>query len=206
MTNLERWRATFPIVELERPPGFRTHQRTADALERISERLTLGRHPITPIVILPTRYLPRDQQGSYDPTLNVIRINLSAQFAGLTTVHEIAHALDAQSEGVWASNTDEAWQERIRRSAALLRLERFDRNTYFRRSHELFARFTEQWFADAFPDEWRAQAVAGIPKGLYWTDTEFHAIRPAFERTLRHCGVQLKRTRTNPRVPTDGVT
>ena len=33
MTNLERWRVSFPIVELERPAGFTTHERVKDALD-----------------------------------------------------------------------------------------------------------------------------------------------------------------------------
>ena len=98
MNNLERWQASFPIVELERPAGFTTHERVKDALHQLSSRLTLKSRAPTPIVIVPARYLPQGAQGSFDPKLGVIRVCLSALHPGLTTVHEIMHALDARSD------------------------------------------------------------------------------------------------------------
>ena len=194
MTNLERWRASFPIVELERPAGFTTHQRVRAAIDALATHLTLKPRAATPIVIVPARYLQQGLQGAFNPELGVIRVCLSALHPALTTVHEIMHALDARSDATWHSSLNLEWQARVATSPALSRLERFDgRTRYYRRTEELFARLLEQWMADAFPAEWAEQAALGATQGLYWFPDEFKAIRQPFERALRSCGVGIKR-------------
>ena len=194
MTNLERWRVSFPIVELERPAGFTTHERARDALHQLSSRLTLEPRAATPIVIVPARYLPQGAQGSFDPKLNVIRVCLSALHPSLTTIHEIMHALDARSDATWHSDHALEWQAHVAASPAMARLEHFDGKTvYYRRTHELFARLLEQWMADAFPAEWAEQAALGAEQGLYWFPDEFSRIRKPFERALRGCNVSITR-------------
>ena len=200
MTNLERWKASFPIVELERPAGFTTHERVRDALEQLSTRLISKPRAATPIVIVPARYLPQGAQGSFDPKLNVIRVCLSALHPSLTTVHEVMHALDARSDATWHSDHSLEWQAHVATSPAMARLEHFDgRTVYYRRTHELFARLLEQWMADAFPAEWAGQAALGAEQGLYWFPNEFTRIRKPFERALRGCGVGPSRA-TAPKV------
>jgi len=195
MTNAERWRVSFPIVELERPAGFTTHERVKEALQQLSTRLTLKPRAATPIVIVPARYLPQGAQGSFDPKLGVIRVCLSALHPGLTTVHEVTHALDARSDATWHSDHNLEWQTHIAASPAMGRLEHFDgRTVYYRRTHELFARLLEQWMADAFPVEWAEQAAQGTEQGLYWFPNEFARIRKPFERALRACGASITRS------------
>ena len=196
MTNLKRWRASFPIVELERPAGFTTHERVRDALHQLSSRLTLKPRAPTPIVIVPARYLPQGLQGVFNPELGVIRVCLSALHPALTTVHEVMHALDARSDATWSSGTDlsRVWRTRVVASPAMARLEHFDGKTrYYRRTEELFARLLEQWMADAFPAEWAEQAMQGVKQGLYWSPDEFSQIRKPFERALRGCGIGITR-------------
>ncbi len=194
--NVERWRVSFPIVELERPAGFTTHKRVRDALEQLATRLTLKPRAATPIVIVPARYLPQGLQGVFNPELGVIRICLSALHPALTTVHEVMHALDARSDATWSSGADLSleWRRRVIASPAMARLEHFDGRThYYRRAEELFARLLEQWMADAFPAEWAEQAELGAEQGLYWFPDEFTRIRKPFERVLRGCGVGITR-------------
>ena len=201
--NAERWQVSFPIVELERPAGFTTHERVGEALERLAARLTLKpRERITPIVIVPARYLPQGLQGSFNPTLGVIRISLSALQPALTTVHEIMHALDAQRDATWHSSRQLEWQDQVTASPAMARLEHFDgRTRYYRRTEELFARLLEQWMADTFPAEWAQQAALGAEQGLYWFPEEFSLIRKPFERALRGCGVSIPTTSRTQNVP-----
>ncbi len=195
--NAERWRVAFPIVELERPAGFTTHERVRDALEQLAMRLTLNPRAPTPVVIVPARYLPQGAQGSFDPKLGVIRVCLSALHPSLTTIHEVMHALDARSDATWHSDHQLEWQAHVTASPAMGRLERFDgKSLYYRRTHELFARLLEQWMADAFAAEWAEQAALGAEQGLYWLPEEFSHIRKPFERALRGCGVGITRHST----------
>ena len=194
--NAERWRVSFPIVELERPAGFTTHERVKDALHQLSTRLTLEPRAATPIVIVPARYLALGAQGSFDPKLGVIRVCLSALQPALTTVHEVMHALDARSDAAWHSDHNLEWQASVTASPAMERLEQWSsKAVYYRRTHELFARLLEQWMADAFPAEWAEQAAQGAEQGLYWFSDEFSSIRKPFERALRGCGVGVKRSK-----------
>jgi hypothetical protein len=192
--NLERWRTAFPIIELERPAGFKTHERVHEAVERLAARLTLHPRAMTPVLIVPARYLPQGLQGSFDPKLNVIRVCLSALHPALAAVHEIMHALDARQDATWHSSHALHWQERVSASPAMKRLELYDgRTVYYRRTHELFARLMEQWMAAEFLEEWADQSAIGAEQGLYWLPQEFETIRPRFERALRTCGVTIKR-------------
>jgi hypothetical protein len=193
-TNLTRWRSAFPIIELERPAGFKTHERVREAIDSLAERLALHPRVMTPVLIVPARYVPQGLQGSFDPKLNVIRVCLSALHPALATVHEIMHALDARQDATWHSSHALPWQERVSVSPAMKRLELYDgRTVYYRRTHELFARLMEQWMAGAFPEEWADQIAVGAEQGLYWLPPEFETIRPQFERALRTCGVTIKR-------------
>lgn len=194
MTNLERWQLSFPVVELERPAGFTTHQRVREAIEKLAARLTLEPRAVTPIVIVPARYLQQGLQGVFNPELGVIRVCLSALYPALTTTHEVMHALDARSDATWHSALKLEWQGRVAASPALARLEHFDgRTRYYRRTEEIFARLLEQWMAEAFPAEWAEQAALGAAQGLYWFPDEFSLIRKPFERALRGCGVSIPR-------------
>jgi hypothetical protein len=194
------WKHAIPVVSLVQAP--RVKQALVLVFEVLEEHLTVPKSfkPV-PLVIVDDGFLEVNAEGEFYPDTRHIRISNHAKYPILTSLHEIVHALDFQSDYIVSSRQIE-FQNAILQSSATLRLkQQIDIDSKQFQTEEFFARCFEQWISfrstqKALRLEWKEQSQEAF-SGLYWSSQEFAILAPVFEKALRATKISIKRHRFN---------
>jgi len=178
-----------------------------------NELYSMKRQP--PKINLKTHYLITvngvEVNGYYIPSSHTVGIATAGEHPGLTTAHEIGHAIDHRGLGSrWASGTAEtkAWRKAVENTPEIRQWRQWQKQgyiehngnqykvskelfNYFLSDKELWARSFSQWHASRSHNgrlKSELRSMQHLYPPLQWSDSSFNSVNKEIDRLMRKNG------------------